>query len=117
MCFVDSIRHWDELFVPSVLSRFVSTDQQEGNAAWIEGVQDTIRTALVLNSQFSHVAEGRALDTGAVRMRECRSFFLQQSHYACDGILLSFIEGLPPGFEFVGELDLTCHKRNITFME
>ncbi len=50
-------------------------------------------------------------------MGKSRSFFLQQSHYACDGILLPFVEGFPPGFEFIGEFDLICHNRNITSME
>jgi hypothetical protein len=46
--------HGDELLVPPVVSRLVATDQEDGDAPWVERVEDPIgaSTVLDLNSRM-----------------------------------------------------------------
>ena len=73
MSVVETVRDRDELFVPSVMSRLVATDQEDGDAPRVERVEDPIGAPVVLDPKLSHVAMARGLNPGAVRVPEIRS--------------------------------------------
>jgi hypothetical protein len=76
---VKAISDWDIDLVPAVVAGLVPANQQYGATTWIERIQQSVRTALVLNSQFAHVLVLRTPDTRAVRKSEVRTSFFQEA--------------------------------------
>jgi len=43
------------VLVPAILSALVAAQKKNGGATRIEGIQDTLRPALMLDPQFTHM--------------------------------------------------------------
>jgi len=56
MLIVEVIRDRDHVFVESVVSCLVSSNQQDCRSLWIKGVEHPKRFSVALNTQFTHVA-------------------------------------------------------------
>lgn len=105
MTIVDGVGDWDRLFVPTVVARLVAAEQKYRGATGIERVEDAVRAARMLNSQFTHVAVARGLDAGRVRHFENRPGGLQQAYAKVDALLLGGCKGVPPIAKLFGELN------------
>ena len=55
MFVVQPIGDRHKLFVPTTLARLISADQENRSASRIEGEQDSVGSASVLDAQFLHV--------------------------------------------------------------
>jgi len=85
---VDCISFRHELLVPPGIARLVSADEKHPGPARIESVEDTVRTALVLNPQFAHVGELRATNCIGIRPWKGRSRILKHVNRGVNAILL-----------------------------
>ncbi len=56
MFIIKSIRNGYVFVIPTIVSGLLPTDRQNSASAWIEGIEHTVRSASVLNAQFTHVA-------------------------------------------------------------
>jgi hypothetical protein len=110
---VDPVSLGYKHLVPSVVARLVSADQENGCPSKIESIQDAIRPALMLYSQFPHMWVPRQCHAGAIRVLERHAIIFEQLHIRSDAFLLIGREPTPPFAELVGELDLTCHPVHI----
>ena len=57
---MNCVGYGHELFVPTAVSRLVASDQQDADTAGIESIENAIRTALMLDTQLSHIRESGA---------------------------------------------------------
>ena len=69
---------------------------------------------MVLDAQFAHRGMARVVYFAAVRKREIGTTFLQQQNRTPDRYATGFGESVPPGFEFVRNLDFPRHYQIIT---
>ncbi len=76
-------------------------------AARVERVEDAIRIAAVLDAEFAQVAVFRTLDARGVRGAQGDALDLEQMNAIVDAVLFFLREAGPPGFKFVGVLDVT----------
>src|SRR6266853_1447732 len=107
---VEPIRDRHVPLVPAIVSRLVSPAQEQGDAPWIERVQDAVRSAGVLHPQFSHVTAAGGLDTRTVGVRQLWPAALQQLDVRGDRFLLVGGEGVQRVDELVSDLDLPQHR-------
>jgi len=77
MPFINRICPWDEFFIPPGIPGLIASNQKNTDAASIEREQNSVRSALVLTSQFLHVWIFLAMHGVRVRSLEVRSAFLQ----------------------------------------
>lgn len=109
MFIVECVGLWHVLCVPAVVPGLVATEQKNGRAARVEGIKHSVRSALVLEAQFPHVAMAGAFDTGRVRKRKRRAVFYKQVHDAADADLLVVCQIREPFGKAVGPLDIPNH--------
>jgi hypothetical protein len=57
--------------------------------------------------QFPHMVVTAARDFRAVWIAECDALRFQEQYDRVDAFLFRFAQGLPPGFEFVGDEHLS----------
>ena len=76
---VDSVRHRNHAFVETIVPGLAASDQENGGPSRIEGIEDSVRVAAVLNSKLPHIAVPRTIDVGGVRKGERRSERFQQT--------------------------------------
>jgi len=113
MLVVESVRDRNEFFIPAIVARLVTTNQQDGASARIERKEHAIVPAGMLNSKFLHVRVPRRMNQISVWPRKAWSEFLQQDHFRVHIDLFALREAAPPVFKLAGEFDLPFHIRNI----
>lgn len=96
MALIERICPRHEFLIPSVIPGFVAAEEQQGNAAGIESIQQAYGFATVLHPQFPHVRELRSDNRLAVPIWKCRTELLQQMNIPVDAVLLGFIETFKP---------------------
>jgi hypothetical protein len=57
MLLVERIGFGDHLVVPAVVAGLVAAEEEDGNAARVEGIENAVRSTLVLDAKFAHMAE------------------------------------------------------------
>ena len=100
---VNAVRERNVEFVPPVLTRLVSADQEDSAAKGIKRVEDSVRAARVLNTKLAHVGMPGSDDTRGVRRAEGHALRLKQDDGGANGFLFFGREGVPPVFKFLGE--------------
>ena len=111
---IDGVRLRHELFVPPVVSGLVPANKQDANPARVKSIQHPLRTALMLNSQFSHILIPGAVNRVGLWPGECRPGFLQDVNAIGDAVLLFGGQSIPPIPEFIREFDLPDHRDTMT---
>lgn len=114
---VDCIGLRNEDFIPAFVACFVASDEQDCHAARVEGVQDTVRAAFVLDAKLAHIRIGRTFDGIGLRPLEVDALFFENANGKGDAVLFFGGESLPPFAELFGIFDLVCHAVNITQVE
>jgi hypothetical protein len=82
---VQALSHRNLHAIPMIVTRFVSAQQQNGTAAWVERIKDAQRTGLMLHTQLSQVWEPGTFNPRARGKAQLRPQLLQQSHRRVDG--------------------------------
>jgi hypothetical protein len=114
MLVIEPVRNWNEFLVPAIVARFVAPDEQDRASPWIEGLEDSVRAAGMLDARFLHMRVLRGSHHIRMGAPKGRAIALQQDDLGVDVLLLLFREAAPPLLKFFGELDLPFHRRNIT---
>jgi hypothetical protein len=114
---VDLVGTWYKLLIPAIVSRLVAADQQNGNAARIEGKKRAVRPSAMLSSQLLHIRIPRRRNHVSMRPSQTRPALTEKVDAGSDVFLFRFAESIPPSLELIGELDFPCHVRNITYKE
>src|SRR5205085_9388445 len=107
---VKVIRQRYMFLVPAVITGFVPAQQQDRYTARIENVEHTVGMSLMLDAQFAHPGMTGAVYFAAVRKGEMRAALFEQQNGPLDRDAFSFAKSLPPGFEFVRNLDIPRHN-------
>src|SRR5438128_593796 len=103
---VESVRNRNELLIPAIVARLVAPDEQDRASPWIEGIEDSVGAARLLDSQFLHMRVLRGSHHIRMGAPKGRAVSLQQNDFGVDVLLLVFREAAPPPLKFSGELDL-----------
>lgn len=101
MFIIQVVGEGHEPLVPVVVSGLVSTEKQDGDAAWIKGIQYPIGPARVLNPKFPHPAVAGPVDPGTVRKRQLRPSGFEQSDDGIDVDPFRLAERFPPSLELI----------------
>src|SRR5713226_9029923 len=109
MSFIEPICNRHELFVPSVIASFVSSDQENYGSTRVKGVKDPVWPPGVLNTQLLHVWKAGRTHGVRVRTGERWAAELQESYLLIDVVLLRLGQIVPPGFELVRVFDFPFH--------
>src|SRR5437867_1121195 len=102
-------------FVPAVIASFVPAQQQDRHAARIENVEHPVGAPLVLDAQFAHPGMAGSVYFAVVRKRKMGAVLFEQQNGSLDRYAFGFGKSVPPGFEFVRNLDVPCHDPIITY--
>ncbi len=104
---VEGISTADMVAVEAVIA-LVATDEEDGCAAWIEGVEDADgRTCL--DAKFSHAGMARAMDLGGMRILESNAALAEGSDDMEAGVSITRIQGRPPVAKLMGQLNGDGH--------
>jgi hypothetical protein len=114
---VQSVSHGNVDVAPTVVPGLVPTNQQDGGAFRVEGVQGTQRPAAMLRAKFPHVTVLRSFDATAVRETQRRAMHFEQTHGGGQRFLLLFGLAAPPVAELIGVFDFSCHGVTVTKAE
>ena len=87
MFVVQPVRDRNITLVPPIIARFFSTDQKNGDATWIERIENPIRLPAVLDSQLAHVRKLRTRNAGGIWKWQMRPNGFQQPDDRRDFIL------------------------------
>jgi len=74
---IQLVGDWYIFIIPSVISAFTSTDQEDRRTSRVKCIKDSVWLSFMLNSQFSHMAMLRPLNTGTVWETQKRTFNFQ----------------------------------------
>jgi hypothetical protein len=92
--------------IPTIISSLVSAKQEDGAAARIERIQNPIRSACVLHTEFSHVGVPRAFNPAGVRESQMRPLDFKKPNRCINRLLFGLDQLAPPSFKFVDVLNL-----------
>lgn len=118
MLIIQLVRERNGFLVPSIVAFFVATQEKNGDAQRVEGIQRPQGLSRTLRAQFPHVTVTRSIYFRTVWEAQGRTEFGEQTDTMCNIILLVVCEGFPPAAELLGEFDFPshvslCHVRNI----
>jgi hypothetical protein len=110
MLVIEAVGFRNVLLVPPIFSALVAAQEKHGGATRIKGIQDAIRSALMLDSQFSHVPMTRTRDARRMRKGKRRAVFDEEVHDPTDAHLFVLREVGEPPSEIVRAFDLPSHR-------
>ena len=109
MFVIESICDRNMLVVPAIISSLGASKKENGDSPGVEGVENPVRPATVLNPELPHVSMPGSGDLARLGKRELGAFLLQEPNYNVKGILLLSIECHPPPLELIRVLYVPCH--------
>lgn len=88
MLLIERVRFRHIFFIPSVIAGFIAAEKQQGNAAWIEGIQDTNGFPTMLHPQLAHKRKAKGDNRFTVPLWKRRAELLQKINIPINTVLL-----------------------------
>ena len=109
MFVIESICDRNVFFVPAIVSSLGTSKKENGDSPRVEGVENPVWPAPILNPELPHVPVPGSGDLARLGERELGASLLQEPDYDVDGILFFSIECDPPPLELIRVLYVPGH--------
>jgi hypothetical protein len=109
MLVVELVGDRNLLLVPAIVSCLVAAQPENRSPSRVERIKHSVRSTLVLNSEFTHVAVSGRRDTRRIGKRERRAMLYEEFHDATNADLFLVVKGVEPSGELIGSLNLPSH--------
>src|ERR1700739_1762002 len=110
---IEGIRNRNKFFIPTVISRLVTADQQNRATARVKSKEHPIWPSRMLHPKFFHVRMTRRVNEIGMRTRKPWADFLEENPFGVHIHLFGLGQAVPPVRELVCKFDLPFHRRNI----